>query len=205
MFTDPKTLIVVYKDEILVNQIKKMVETKDDNGDESVVGTRDGSIRIVSWSEKVWLDNKKAGNISAKVLFLGSIKGTDKLLPVIDVKFDEYGVKYGWAGNQAVIFIDPSALQKREDYDSFLEKLSALPIPESIKGKTKSSTKITNLPVKPGQSGKDAIIGALTVFGFNAVMAAKDFFRDKAMVQRQMYFYGIISMYINDLETFMQV
>ena len=30
MFFEPKTLIVVYKDEILANQIKKLIETKDD-------------------------------------------------------------------------------------------------------------------------------------------------------------------------------
>lgn len=45
MFETKKTLIVVYKDELLMNQLKKMVETHDDN-DESVVGTRDDSIDI---------------------------------------------------------------------------------------------------------------------------------------------------------------
>ena len=31
MFETKKTLIVVYKDELLMNQLKKMVETHDDN------------------------------------------------------------------------------------------------------------------------------------------------------------------------------
>ena len=61
--TNEETLIVVYKDEMLMNQLKKMVETKDDGGDEQIVGTRDASINIVAWAEKVWLGNKKAGNI----------------------------------------------------------------------------------------------------------------------------------------------
>ena len=76
MFETKKTLIVVYKDELLMNQLKKMVETHDDN-EQGVVGTRDDSINIVSWTEKVWLENKKAGNIQGKILFLGEIKGTD--------------------------------------------------------------------------------------------------------------------------------
>ena len=46
------------------------------------MSTTDDSINIVSWTEKVWLGNKKAGNIKDKVLFLGEIKGTDKLIPV---------------------------------------------------------------------------------------------------------------------------
>lgn len=78
----PKTLIVVYKDEMLMNQLKKLVETNDDSESGDIVGTTDDSINIVSWTEKVWLGNKKAGNIKDKVLFLGEIKGTDKLIPV---------------------------------------------------------------------------------------------------------------------------
>lgn len=35
--TAAKTLIVVYKDELLANQIKKLVETNDDNGTNEVV------------------------------------------------------------------------------------------------------------------------------------------------------------------------
>lgn len=82
MFGMPKTLIVVYKDEMLMNQLKKLVETNDDSESGDIVGTTDDSINIVSQTEKVWLGNKKAGNIKDKVLFLGEIKGTDKLIPV---------------------------------------------------------------------------------------------------------------------------
>ena len=78
----PKTLIVVYKDEMLMNQLKKLAETNDDSESGDIVSTTDDSINIVSWTEKVWLGNKKAGNIKDKVLFLGEIKGTDKLIPV---------------------------------------------------------------------------------------------------------------------------
>lgn len=49
----PKTLIVVYKDEMLMNQLKKLVETNDDSESGDIVGTTDDSINIVSWTEKV--------------------------------------------------------------------------------------------------------------------------------------------------------
>lgn len=140
MFNEKKTLIVVYKDEMLVNQFKKLVESCDDPSFESIIGSRDGSINVVSWTEKVWMDNKKAGNINSKILFLGDIKGTDKLIPVIDVKFDDFGVKYGWAGNQAVLYCDIKALNSRDDYLVFLEKLSELPVPEMIKNANKSKS-----------------------------------------------------------------
>jgi hypothetical protein len=188
---EPKTLIVVYKDEMLVNQIKKMVETKDDKGEDVIVGTTDGSVRIVSWTESVWLDSK--------VLFIGDIKGTDKLVPIIDVKFNEYGVKYGWAGNQAVVSIDTKAIKKKEDYDAFLEKLRALQVPEAVKG----SKTTQDIPVKSVTLGAAAFFGWLAFLGAGAAMLAKDFFTDKAMTKRQMLFYGLVNLYNKHLEVFM--
>lgn len=92
MFLETKTLIVVYKDELMLNQLKKLIETKDDSETDGVVGVTDESVRIVAWTEKVWRDQKKAGNINNKVLFLGDIKDTDKLIPIIDIKYDQYGI-----------------------------------------------------------------------------------------------------------------
>lgn len=128
----PKTLIVVYKDEMLLNQLKKMVESNDDVDPEKVVGTTN-SINIVAWSEKMWLVNKKAGNINSKVLFLGEISGADKLIPVIDVKYNEYGVIVGWAGNQAILYAEPKELENNEKYYAFVHELEKEPVPEMIK------------------------------------------------------------------------
>lgn len=88
-----------------------MVETNDDIGETQVVGTRDNSINIVAWTEKVWLSNKKAGNI----------KGSDALIPVVNVKFNDCGVKYGWAGNQAAIFLDCDNI--KESYPLLIKKI----------------------------------------------------------------------------------
>ena len=226
MFETKKTLIVVYKDELLINQLKKLVETHDDNGD-TVIGTKDDTINIVSWTEKVWLANKKAGNIQGKILFLGNIKGTDKLIPVIDVKFDDCGVKFGWAGNQAVVFADPKVLTTRDDYDAFLEKLSALPVPEFLKAAKESITEpdmepeakkiesdiiaenadnkkhktpdIINAAKKVISSGADAI-GKV---GTQVASKSEEVFRNKQLMKKQMLFFGVVNLYNNWLDTFM--
>ena len=62
MFETRNTLIVIYKDELLLNQLKKLVETHDDS-DQMGNDTKDESINLVSWTEKVWPGEKKAGNI----------------------------------------------------------------------------------------------------------------------------------------------
>ena len=199
-YTEPQTLVVVCKDEMLVNQLRKLVETKDDTGENSVVGTRDGSVKIVAWTEKIWLDQKKAGNLGAKVLLIGDIKGVDKLIPVLDIKFDDCGVKYGWAGNQAVIAIDPKALKKEEDYNAFLEKLNALPVPEIVKKKQTAEHK--------GVVAKDGIAGGIgALLGFVAGIVtglAISIFSNKAAVKQQMLFYGVLNLYNNHLEEYMQ-
>lgn len=220
-----ETLIVVYKDEMLANQLKKMVETKDDTEDGKVVGTTDNSINIVSWTEKVWLANKKAGNIKDKVLYLGDIKGTDKLIPVIDIKFDDCGVKFGWAGNQAIVYADTSAMRNRDDYLSFVEKLSVLPVPDMIKEAKNvsikeginedapvvateetakdenTSKKIPELLKKVKDSfskGVDAVEKA----GTKVAMKSEDLLRNNNAVKQQMLFYGIVNLYNHGLEDF---
>ena len=232
MFETKKTLIVVYKDELLMNQLKKMVETRDDN-EEGVVGTRDDSINIVSWTEKVWMGNKKAGNIQGKILFLGDIKGTDQLIPVLDVVFNDSGVKYGWAGNQAVLFVDPRVLTDRKAYDDFLKKLSELPVPDFLKTMKENvvstgtdpdletleeSTAIESLPedgegTKPQRQSIFQVAQKAIVSGAEAVgrvgnqVAAKseELFRNKTLMKRQMLFYGVIHLYNDGLEKFMNL
>lgn len=239
MFETKKTLIVVYKDELLMNQLKKMVETHDDDDDaHGIIGTRDDSISIVSWAEKVWLGNKKAGNIQGKILFLGDIKGTDKLIPVIDVKFDECGIKFGWAGNQAVVYADPKILTTREDYDAFLKKLSDLPVPNFLKVAKESMvatgtdnvTAVTSemsdedVPEKTDsdivetdekerkvdvlRNVKKALSkGTDTLEKVRTQVASKseELLRNKSLMKQQMLFYGVVNLYNNGLEKFMNL
>lgn len=232
MFETKKTLIVVYKDELLMNQLKKMIETHDDNED-SIVGTRDDSISVVSWTEKVWLGNKKAGNIQGKILFLGDVKGTDKLIPVLDVMFDDCGVKYGWAGNQAVLYADPKLLVDRQAYDEFLKKLSDLPVPnflktlkedvvstgaegeseiaeetvetdltsEENKGLKIKNAKLVNVAKKVISTGAEAV----GMVGGAVVTKSEVLFRNKTLMKRQMLFYGVINLYNDGLEKFMNL
>ena len=229
MFEKKKTLIVVYKDELLMNQLKKMVETNDDTED-GIVGTKDESINIVSWEEKVWLGNKKAGNIQGKILFLGDVKGTEELIPVLDIKFEDSGVKYGWAGNQAVLFADTKQLTERKDYDEFLKKLSDLPVPDFLKTMKKNvvatgtdpelektekakmdneneeteDTKKGNL-LKKAQKVFASGVEAVGKVGSQVAVKSEEIFRNKSLMNRQMLFYGVIYLYNDGLETFMNL
>lgn len=181
-FNETKTLIVVYKDELLANQLKKMVETKND------------SVSIIPWEEKIWLANKKAGNIDSKVLFIGDIKGMDDLIPLLDVQYDEHGIKYGWSGNQAVITAEPKALQEKEAYEKFLEKLNALSVPEVIK---------TNYYIDFKEK-QDNFFKSAVSFMSKTAKKVKNAFNDSANIKRQLLFFGVIEFYNNHLKQFVQ-
>ena len=221
MYYEPKTLIVVYKDEMLANQMKKLIETKDDT-DGGLTGTRDSSINVVTWTEKIWLANKKAGNITSKVLFLGGIKGVDSLIPVVDVKFEKHGVRYGWAGNQAVIYADPGEIKTIDSYYAFYSELKSMPVPQAIKDASKPKTAPTKeqpqeevkqeSEEKKGFFAKgkdllkkveDTIVDGMVDMAEKASVFTEENFRNKNAVERQMLFYGVINMYNEGLEIFM--
>lgn len=171
------------------------------------------------------LGNKKAGNIKDKVLFLGDIKGTDALIPVVDVKFDDCGVKYGWAGNQAVLFVDPKVISVKEDYLAFMKKLAELPVPEMIKkpknakveensvAEVEEHTEVVEDTEKRKTpafliKAKEGILKGVNAVGkAGTVVADKtgDLLRDKNTLKRQMLFYGVVNLYRNGLEEFMNV
>ena len=195
MFNEPKPLLVVYKDkdEMILNQLKTLVDTKDDSEDGTVVGTEDGTVRIVAWNEKTWLQNKKAGNtgdLADKILLIGNIKGTDKLEPVLSIKFNEHGVKYGIAGNQALIIVDHKAFRRKEDYDAFLKDLN----------------EITDLAIaKKSKKNKNWLYVARSAIPYiGPVLAYRDRFCDARLAREQMLFYGITKLYLNDLDGFMK-
>lgn len=194
MLTEPKNLIVVYKDELVLNQLKKLVETNDDK-EGQVVGTTDGSVTIVAWSEKVWLDNKKAGTIEDKVLLIGKIKGADKLEPIIDVKYNKWGIKYGWAGKQALIQVDENSISK-EEYQKFLDVFSGNNLPEKKKKEENKLLKFGKAYLKLTTALAFPLVGAGGV--------AHDYFKNKGELRQQLFLYGILHLYENDLEAFMK-
>ena len=229
-FFEPKTLIVIYKKEMLVNQLKKLVETNDDLSDESIVGVRDGSVRIVSWTEEVWKAQKKAGNISNKVLFLGDFKDTKALIPVMETKLDKYGIKYGWAGNQALIVSDPNVFADKDLYKEFLAELGKYPLPDTIKPalveeaniecqdpsaeaisetkqeKEKKKFKLTSAIGKTiNLAGKTAkVVSASVSHTFSEIDSAiNDLPADRGLIVTQQYYYAIMQFYENHMEEFM--
>lgn len=198
MEIENNTLIVVCKDELIVNELHKLVynynRMQRDYGDN--IGNR---ITITVWTEEEWLQEKKCGEIDSKVLLIGDITGTENLIPVLDVKFNNYGVKYGWAGNRAVLIADIKALKSTKDYIKFCAELQReitaeeyrenIPV-ERVKKMTKTSKMLIEIPIP--------VVGLMGIY--KNVKGVKE---DIKKVKRQQYLYGIDVFYKRDFENFM--
>lgn len=192
------TIVIAYKekDKVIANQLRKLLETKDDTED-GVVGVKDRSVTVIPWEEKVWLDQESKGTVDSKVLLIDKVKGASSLIPIMDIKFQKHGVTYGWAGTQAVITVDEQALRKKEDYTAFLEELreiaSASQITEYERG---------DVVKKDAKKAYLMILPVLKEFFAGKIIA--DAFKDAKMVRQQMLLYGVTHLYLNNLTAFLE-
>ena len=181
-----RNLAFVTKDELLYQQLKKLVEAEDDE-DEVVIGTKDGTVRLVRWEEEKWVYRSKTDTVDSKVIVIGDCKGADSGVKLMNVKYDQYGVRYGWIGNCAYVHADLRKIRAKGVYDAFLEELRTMPAPEVIKEDKKLRL-----------NWKTGLKAALAT-----PILAKDLYDDSYAVKRQMYFFGVIHFYYHLLEEFL--
>ena len=221
MFGNEETLIVVYKDEMVLNQFKKLAESR--NRDQEYLANHP-ELNIIAWNEKTWLNNKKAGNIRGKILYLGQLKGTKELIPVIDIKFQKYGVCFGWAGNQAVLYGNRKNFKPKEEYLEFVSALNECSVPESIKepinatfGEENDSEMQTDEEVvEPIETeNKKGLFSKLKNGIGKGITLAKEkssdlidgwdnLTRSKKAVVRQMLFFGVDNIFKDGLDEFVK-
>lgn len=116
-----KKLIIVTdeKNKPYANYLLALISAKDDKEGE-VVGVADGSVEAVIWSEKNYADNEPTLSSNAHVLFLGDTKLSKAQRGGLSVKFDDFGLKYGWLGKRAVMYVD-HVITSVVEYNRFYE------------------------------------------------------------------------------------
>ena len=182
-----RNLAFVTKDELLFQQLKKLVETNDDEDDEILIGTKDGTVRMIRWEEDKWVYRTKTDTVDTKVIVIGDCKGAEVGAELMNVIFDQYGIRYGWRGNCAYVQADSRKIRAKGVYDAFLAELKAMPAPEVIKEDKKLRL-----------NWKTGLKAALAT-----PILAKDLYDDNYAVKRQMYFFGIIHFYYHHMEEFL--
>ena len=116
-----KKLIIVCNDNTVgyANYLRQLVSANDDE-DDVIVGTKDDAIKVSVWLEQNYLDNMSTISSNEHVLFIGENQASKNEISSMHVKFDKYGMKYGWLGKRGMMIISKT-IDNPEDYNEFIE------------------------------------------------------------------------------------
>ncbi len=116
-----KKLIIVCdeKTEQYANYIRQLISASDDKPEE-IVGVADGTVDAAVWLEKEYLANKAQISSNEHILFVGDNKTSKSESSSMVIKFDKYGMQYGWLGKRAMMKVSNEMLEP-EKYDDFLK------------------------------------------------------------------------------------
>lgn len=193
-------LLVVYKDgdEEIVNGLKRRVETSDDLP-ERIIGTEDGTVRLMKLSEKKWNIHVSRGDIehlAKKFLFVGNIGGIVAPTPI----FDKYGIKYGISDNRMVLSVDENHQWKPGEEEQFIGELN----------KINENSKQNDAEFKNANSdlSGNVLLASGLIFPPLAIAGASIKYKAnkkrKEHMREQLLIYGLNKIYYDELDKFMK-
>ena len=104
MFEQVRKLIIVCdEDEKEYARFLMSLISLTDDKDGEVIGIRDGSISATIYTPQQYLDNELTISSNQHILYMGQLKDFKKGIPYIPVKFEKYGMSYGWLGRTAFL------------------------------------------------------------------------------------------------------
>ena len=180
------TLVIVAKDEFLAQGMAELVERQDDT-EEGIVGTKDGSVYVISADEKFYLDYLADRITDQRILFIGDLKSSKELRKTAEKRFDAHGVSYGWTDRDAFICSDIKKLDKKEAYEAFLNEINEIDFDRLDKANARFKMNLV----------------AAAKIAFATPILLKDAYDYHVRVTRQQLIYGIYKMYMQDLDEFL--
>lgn len=211
--SDTKKLFVIFRDGAVAAMLRRNIELNDDLSTGEIIGIKDGSVEISMCSEELWNKRKKSSSDADKILFLGTSNALNATLPRVDVKYNQYGISYGWSDHVGILTVDDSKLKDKEAYNEFSNafmkdfsnpnasnvlksinsdfgEMSDYLHPELIKKKRMKNVSTATLAI---------LTGGLSL----ATLPISNSIKKKQQLIQLMYFYGVLHFYMYDLEEFM--
>lgn len=224
---ESKGVVIVYDKETeeYAEYLYGLIGSKDDkNGD--VVGVEDGTVHAVMLSEKAYNDTKNTITSDEYMIFIGSNKTTKSIIKNMDVKYDKFGMTYGWLGKRAVLYVH-SPIRKRETYDKFLEyatsyekhfdKVSSITdkVTDKVSGFVNKKKVKTEEAAAAGVAGvgKAGVVGAVAMsgaalmtglLGAATTLVATDKAAAMFKIREQQYTCLMLAMYMEGLREFLE-
>lgn len=196
MIGKPTTKLIIVCDETTIkygNYLRQLISTNDDG--EETVGIEDGTVDAVVWDVKQYMDNAPTISTSSYLLFIGETKASKSEIKTMPIKFNRFGMKYGWRGKRGVVIVDKvlndaDLINEFELYNKQFEET----------GIEKESTNTIGAE-KSAKLKKIAVIGSHVLLPGSGYLVDKKFKYD-SMKERQ-YFTLTMTFYLNGLNEFL--
>ena len=119
MISNQTNLVIVYTATARKSAdfLRDLIALQDDT-EENTVGVKDGTVKVLTCEDKKF---KEENNTSAqKVIYIGKCKRSESTKEHAKWKISQYGLRCGWFGNKAMLYIDKPAYEKKE-YEEFYQ------------------------------------------------------------------------------------
>lgn len=187
-------LFVVAKipDAGLANEILHLIRE-----DEKKKADLEGHFQVVTMNEEQWQLNQSAFLKDGRILFLGPVLRNGLFPNPLPVKFEKYGICYGWEGPYAFLMADRDALKDEKVYGEFLKEMKELCTGDDL---TRGPKRLDIL-----QMLGMLCVALLVPFG-SVLVGGKllaDWYMNDNYTEKQQYLYGILHLYQYHLKEFM--
>lgn len=128
-----------------------------------------GEYTVALWDEKIYEDSLSKITSDTEIIFIGETKAAKNIIPNIKFEYENTGMKYGWLGNRAVVYVEKRLLSK-EEFDYLKTEYKEEDNPFAIFIDSNTNTEENN-NAKLKLPGIKPPIGAAKVFGIAKSMA----------------------------------
>lgn len=176
----------------LANEILHLIRE-----DEKKKADVEGHFQVVTMNAEQWQLNQSAFLSDGRVLFLGPVLRKDLFPNPLPVKFEKYGICYGWNGPCAYLMADQGGLKEEKVYNEFLKEMKRLCTRDDF---THGPRRLDIL-----QMLGMLCVALLVPFG-SVLVGGKllaDWYSNDNYVEKQQYLYGILHLYQYHLKEFM--
>ena len=192
-----KKLIIVSDDKTLefANYMRQLVSANDDT-EEGVIGTPDGAVDAVVWSANKYMENSPTISSNEHILFIGENKISKPEIANMPVKFEKFGMKYGWLGHRAMMIADDTAINEN-NYPDFLALCGSY-------AQTFNEMAYSGSKPKFGKLRGLKIAASILDPAAGAALVIKDISLQKRLVRNQQYKALTAIMYFDGLQAFLE-
>ncbi|MCR4703570.1 MAG: hypothetical protein K5665_07915 [Saccharofermentans sp.] len=202
-------LTIVYKDDTALDYFRKVIDALNAGNGE------DNAVELVIWNERNWESRKKAAPSGGKTIFIGAVKDIETLMYFADVKYERWGIKYGFNSRYAVITADTVFVKDKARYDAFMKDFNDSLVDDEVAAKAfpGAAAVMNKEGSDPAQAKRKAAgkffgqAGLALATGGASIAAQKawDYNKNLTEKQQQLYMYAAGHFCTNYLDEFLEL